>query len=137
MRVGPGFFRANAVIRPVLYLIAAAINMLFGYALYALLLLLRMPPLAAIVTAAIGGTLFNFRTIGTVFGSRDVRLLPRFAAVYAANLSLNLLIARLLIGLGLSPLLVQAVCLMVLAPCCFIAMQRFVFSPVPQRIPQP
>jgi len=127
----------RATIRPLLYLAAGGINTLFGYALYAVLLMLQVPPLAAIILATIGGVLFNFRTIGAVFGSRDVRMLPRFVAVYAACLALNLLIARLLLGSGLSPLLAQAACLVVLAPCSFVAMQRFVFSHAPQRIRQP
>jgi putative flippase GtrA len=137
MGVGYGFLRTRAALRPAFYLIAGATNTVFGYALYAVLLMLHVPPLAAIVMATIGGTLFNFRTIGAVFGSRDIRLLPRFVAVYAACLCLNLLIAHVLIGLGLSPFLVQAVCLAVLAPCCFLAMQCFVFPSVPQEIRQP
>jgi putative flippase GtrA len=136
MRVGSEFLRTSATIRPLLYLAAGAVNTLFGYVFYAVLLMVRVPPLAAVIVAAIGGTLFNFRTIGAVFGSRDVRVLPRFLAVYAAYLGFNLLGAHGLLGIGLSPLLAQAACLAVLAPCSFIAMQRFVFLPAAQGICQ-
>jgi putative flippase GtrA len=114
--------------RWVRYLGAGAINTLFGYALYAMLLAIGLTPAIAVTFATIGGALFNFRTIGAVFESRDAGLLPRFAAVYAVNLGLNLTLLHLLIAAGLHPLLAQAGATLLLVPCSYRAMRSWVFA---------
>jgi len=125
--------RMNGITRVMGYLVAGAANTLFGYLLFATLVLVGLSPLVAIPLSAIGGTLFNFQTIGIVFGSRDPRLLPRFALVYVGSVALNLLIIHLLLTIGTSPFLAQALCVVVLAPCGFLAMQRFVFRDMTDR----
>lgn len=124
----------NGIIRIVGYLVAGMANTLFGYLLFAMLVLLGLSPLIAIPLSAIGGTVFNFQTIGIVFGSRDPRLLPRFVLVYVGSVALNLTIIRLLLAAGVAPLLAQALCVLLLAPCGFLAMQRFVFRDTPRSI---
>jgi putative flippase GtrA len=112
------------------YLGAGLVNTVFGYAFYASLLAIGLRPSLAVVLGTIAGALFNFRTIGAVFGSRDAGLLPRFVAVYAAYLVGNLALLHLILAAGVHPLLAQGAAILVLAPCSYLAMQRWVFAGV-------
>lgn len=111
------------------FLLAGGVNTLFGYALFGLLLWVGMMPSPAAILATLGGMLFNFGSLGTVFGSCERRRLPRFAAVYAAQLILNLLLLRGFISGGMPAMVAQACVITLLAPCSFVAMRRFVFAP--------
>ncbi len=115
------------------FLLAGGINTLFGYGVYSGLVLLGVPPHVALATSSVTGVLFNFLTTGTVFHSRSLRLLPRFLAVYAVTLVLNVLLLDLLMRAGLGPLLAQACALPIVTPLTFLAMRRFVFMARPEH----
>lgn len=114
------------------FLIAGGINTLFGYAVYSGQVLLGVVPHIAVVVSTVAGVLFNFVTTSTVFRSRDLRNLPRFLAVYAVMLSLNILLLDIAMRAGLGPLLAQAVILPIFA-LTFLAMRRFVFAASPEQ----
>lgn len=114
------------------FLVASGVNTLFGYGVFSGLVLLSMPPHAALIVGFVIGVLFNFLTTSAVFRSRDLRLLPRFLAVYAAMLGLNMLLLEAAMRAGLRPLLAQAVVLPIFT-LTFLAMRRFVFMASPER----
>ncbi|HEX7820345.1 MAG TPA: GtrA family protein [Sphingobium sp.] len=115
------------------FLLAGGINTLFGYGAYSGLVLLSLPPHIALTVSSTTGVLFNFLTTGTVFRSRNPRLLPRFLIVYAVTLALNMLLLDLLMRVGLGPLLAQAFALPIVTPLTFLAMRRFVFMARPEH----
>ena len=110
------------------FLGAGLINTLFGYALFGILIYFSILPSVAVVVSTLVGILFNFGSIGTIFGSRNYRLLPRFVAVYAALLTCNLVLLHALMAAGTPTLVAQAFAVALLAPCSFLAMRRLVFG---------
>lgn len=116
------------------FLLAGGINTLFGYGVFSGLVMLGVPPHAALIVGTVTGALFNFLTTSAVFRSRDLRLLPRFLAVYSCMLALNMLLLELAMRAGLSPLLAQAIVLP-LFTLTFLTMRRFVFMVLPEQTP--
>lgn len=116
------------------FLLVGGLNTLFGYAMFAGLMLIGVGLEGATIGATLLGVLFNFRSIGRiVFGSRDGRLLPRFALVYAAQAAINLGLLRLAGAWGVGPLVAEAFILPPLAVATYLAMRRFVFTDAPAR----
>ncbi|EZP70042.1 GtrA-like protein [Sphingomonas paucimobilis] len=114
------------------FLVAGSFNTLFGYAVYSGQVLLGIVPHVAVAVSTVAGVLFNFLTTSAVFRSRDLRRLPRFLAVYAIMLSLNILLLELAMRAGLDPLLAQGVILPIFV-LTFLAMRRFVFAAKPEQ----
>ncbi len=114
------------------FLVAGGFNTMFGYAVYSGQVLLGVVPHVAVTVSTVAGVLFNFLTTSAVFRSRDLRKLPRFLAVYAIMLSLNILLLEVAMRAGLGPLLAQAVILPIFA-LTFLAMRRFVFAASPEQ----
>ncbi|MET0365931.1 MAG: GtrA family protein [Sphingobium sp.] len=117
------------------FLVAGGINTALGYGVYGGLTLAGMPPQVALVCSTVVGVLFNFLTTGTVFGSRDSRLLPRFLAVYGVLLAANMALLTALLRTGIGPLAGQAIAVALFAPPSFLLMRRLVFAPAPESIP--
>ena len=65
-----------------------------------------------------------------MFGSRDLRLLPRFIAVYLLYFNFNLGSLQLLVKAGLPPLLAQLLLLPWLSALNFLVMRRLVFAQI-------
>jgi putative flippase GtrA len=88
----------------------AGLNTVFGYGLFAALILigLRYPLAAAIATVI--GILFNFQTTGRlVFGRHDLSLILRFLAVYAISYVVGITLIGWADRRGISVLLAAAV----------------------------
>jgi putative flippase GtrA len=110
------------------YLAVGALNTVFGYASYAVLVLSGAPLWLAVAGATFLGFLFNFFSYGgIVFGRTSYVLLPRFLAFYVGMGGVNLILLKLLTGIGIGPLWAQAVLFPVLAAIGFVVMRRFVF----------
>lgn len=101
---------------------------MFGYAVFAVCILVGLPyPVAAAISTVLG-LLFNFKSYGAlVFGSHDNRLIFRFFAVY---------IICYVVGLGplawakahaVPVLLVAAVCALPMAALAFTLQRLLVF----------
>ena len=111
-----------------LFLLVGGLNTLAGYAIFAALILLGLPTPAAIVIGTVLGVLFNFLSTGSVvFRNRAAGLLPRFVAVYAVQMGLNIAAMAGLARAGLHPLVAAAFVLPPLAVFTYLAMRRFVF----------
>ncbi len=72
------------------FLLVGVINTIFGYSLFAILILVGLDYKYAILIGTIIGVLFNFQTTGKlVFGSKNNKLIFRFIAVYVVTYLLN------------------------------------------------
>jgi putative flippase GtrA len=112
------------------FLIVGGINTLFGYGLFAALILLGLPTPLAVVVGTILGLLFNFiSTGGIVFKNRASRLLPRFIAVYVVQMGISVAALHVLETGGFHPLVAGALVLPPLAIFTYLALRRFVFRP--------
>jgi putative flippase GtrA len=102
--------RALWRVRFLRFLLVAALNTVFGYSLFAGLILLGVPyPLAAAVGTVIG-ILFNFQTTGRlVFDRHDFSLIVRFFAVYGISYVVGVLLLRWADHHGISILAAAAV----------------------------
>lgn len=133
----PATTRRREFRRFVTFLAVGGLNTLVGYAIFAGLTLLGAGHVTAVIGATILGLLFNFQSIGRiVFASKDVRLLPRFGAVYVVQAVSNLGLLQLATAAGLSSLIAEALTLPVLAVLTYVLMHRFVFTLVAPR-PEP
>jgi putative flippase GtrA len=110
------------------FLAVGVINTAFGYASYAVCLLISMPLWIALIASMIAALLFNFVTYGgLVFKDLSRRNLPRFLVFYAAFAAINYSALRTLEALGVKPILGQALLLPVLAVICYGGLRLFVF----------
>jgi putative flippase GtrA len=118
-----------------LFLLVGGLNTLFGYAMFSLLLSLGAELAGATLGATVLGVLFNFKSIGRlVFRDGNGRLFPRFVAVYVVQAGINYLLLHVAARNGIAPLLAEALILPLLAVATFLAMRRFVFAAVPEKI---
>ena len=110
------------------FLAVGALNTAFGYATFAVLLLLGLHYALAALLSTVLGVAFNFQTIGRlVFGSRDASLLLRFLAVYGLTYVLNVAVLRMLEAPRVDLLALQALLMLPLAGVSFVLHRRFVF----------
>jgi putative flippase GtrA len=115
--------------RFVRFLLVGGINTLFGYGVFAALILLRVPYALAALVSTVAGILFNFKSYGTlVFGSRDNRLIFRFFAVYGVCYLLGLVPLAWAKAHHMNLLVVAAVMLVPMAAVSFVLNRTFVFG---------
>ena len=112
------------------FLVVGVLNTAFGYTVFAALILLGVHRTVALTVATVLGVLFNFQTVGrVVFRSRDLRLLLRFAAVYAVVYLVNVALLELWCrAVGLGPLAGQALSLPAAVLLAFSLMRGLVFG---------
>jgi putative flippase GtrA len=111
------------------YLVVGAVNTLFGYSVFAALILLHVPyPIAGLVST-VAGVLFNFKSYGAlVFGSHDNRKIFRFVAVYALCYLIGLIPLAWAKAHDVSLLLVAAVMLLPMAGISFALNRALVYG---------
>ena len=119
--------------RVIRFLATGALNTLFGYSLYALLLWIGFPLELALLLCTVIGVLFNFVTYGKLaFGQKLTKQsLPRFVAAYVVFYFLNLYLVRALIGLGFSAYVAPLFLLPWMAGGMFFALRYFVYRQSP------
>ena len=111
------------------FLVVGGVNLLFGYGVFAALILLRVPyPIAGLVSTA-AGILFNFKSYGTfVFGSHDNRRIFRFAAVYGLVYLIGLIPLAWAEAHQISLLVAAAVMLLPMAALSFVLNRALVYG---------
>ena len=109
--------------------LAGAANTAFGFAVYAALVLLGLPPFAALLLATVAGVFFNFFTFGAyAFRQLQARRLPRFLIAYGLIYLFNLaLLEAVRANTGLGPIVSQLACLVVVAPTAYLVLKAKVF----------
>jgi putative flippase GtrA len=127
---GPAAWLGKAELRRFLtFLVVGGLNAAVGYGIFAALILLGLPTPAAVILGTILGVLFNFLSTGRlVFRNSAPGLLPRFLAVYAVQMGLNVAALEVLERAGVPPLVGGALLLPPLAVFTYLAMRRFVYS---------
>ena len=109
------------------FLAVGLLNTLFGYVVFAVLILAGVPPMPALVLTYVVGVTFNYFTTGRlVFRGRQGAFL-RFVAAYVVIYLVNLALYRLAEELGAAPLLAQALCLPPVAVFSFLLFRLHVF----------
>lgn len=127
-----GLAPSEGWLRFVRFVLVGGVNTLFGYALFAILVLASGSHRLALLGATIVGVLFNFLTTGRlVFGNSRWRRLPLFVGVYALVFALNLGALDLLVASGVAPLLAQLLVLPVCVVISFLLNSLFVFRKTP------
>jgi putative flippase GtrA len=121
-----GLMRRSRFLR---FLLAGAINTLFGYVVYTASIIAGVPVPGSLLIGMLAGTVFNFFTTGG-YAFRQLRLgrYPAFVACYVLVYGMNLALFRLVAMWVDSALAVQALLLVPLALLSYFLMARFVFT---------
>ena len=110
------------------FLLAGAVNTLFGYAIYSLGILAEAPVWLALLIGMLLGTVFNFFTTGGyAFRQLLPQRYPRFVACYLLLYGVNLLLIEALSAWISDKLQIQAVLLIPLALLSYFLLARLVF----------
>lgn len=111
------------------FLAVGVLNTVVGYALFALLTWMGLPYPVAIGLATVMGVMFNYQSTGRmVFGRAPRRLLFRFVGAYCVIYLLNVACVGLLLHLGFSVYLSNALVLLPLAIASYFILRNFVFN---------
>lgn len=115
--------------RFVRFLLVGGLNTVFGYGVFAVLVLAGVPYAAAVFISTTLGVLFNFKSYGTlVFGSHDNRRIARFVAVYVVCYFLNVIPLWWAERNGFSVLVAGAIIALPIAAVGFVLNRRYVFN---------
>lgn len=107
------------------FLIIGVFNTLFGYIVYALLVLAGMPEQPALAVAYVIGVTWNYFTHAKlVFGAKGYKRMPAYFAAYLLLYGLNAFALEQLVGAGLQPLLAQAAIVPFAAAISFALISR-------------
>ena len=113
------------------FLSVGLLNTIFGYAVYAVLLLVNTHYLTALFIATSAGVVFNYYTFGRlVFNGHDGKLvfgkfIITYVMVYIAN---ALLLAILTTQIFFSPYLAQVICMPVSVFLSWLLMNKWVYK---------
>lgn len=123
---GAGFSpHKNRVIR---FLIAGAINTLFGFAVYSVFIIAGVAVWLSLLAGMLFGTVFNFFTTGGyVFRDLSLGRFPLFVICYLFVYGMNLLLIELISFWLNSKILSQAILVLPIAALSYLLMARFVF----------
>lgn len=115
--------------RPLRFIGVGALNTLFGYAAFLLLLAATRSPILSISVATPVSVAFNFFTSGRiVFGSTDRRCAKRFIAAYGLVYAVNVALLVSLEACGVGAAFAQAALIAPLAALAYRLQRDFVFS---------
>lgn len=114
------------------FLGVGSLNTVFGYAVFALLILTRMQPQPALLLTYVVGVIFNFWTTGRwVFGHARLDAFPRFVLAYLFIYLFNTALFAGIERLGAHPLVSQALCIPFVAVFAFALFKFRVFRSRP------
>ena len=110
------------------YLFVGALNTLFSYTLYAILVAVGLVANVALFVQYIIGVLWNFKTTGSlVFKNHNNKLIFKFIACYVFTFILNSIFLKLL-TYYLNPYISQAILVFPIALVSFVIMKFWVFK---------
>lgn len=113
------------LIRIAKFLAAGAVNTVFSYAVYSLLVLAGLPPQGALALGFVIGVTFNyFTTARFVFAQRGLSRVGAYVAGYLVIYVGNALALHLATSNGVGPLAAQAMIIPVTAVATYLAMRR-------------
>lgn len=110
------------------FVFVGIINTIFGYSIYALLIMLGVHYTLAMLCSTIIGSLFNFKTTGKiVFKNTKNNLIFRFLFVYVAMYLFNMLVIKSCVFLNYNLYLSGVIALFFAVPISFLLNRAFVF----------
>lgn len=116
------------------FLVVGGMNTLFLYMVFAIFTLLHFHYVVATLIAYICGTLFNFRTYGTlVFRNKSFWLIFRFVGVAVLLYGLNIGILKIFEIFDVNKLVAQAILTLPLAGVSFFLFRKFVFRTIQKK----
>jgi putative flippase GtrA len=111
------------------FIVAGAVNTLFGYAVYGAGILLGAPVWMALLAGTVAGTVFNFFTTGGyAFRQLALRRYPSFVACYLLVYAGNLVLLGWLSAWIADKLVAQAMLVVPMALVSYVLMARVVFA---------
>lgn len=120
LKLSPTFLR---------FLGAGGLNTFWGWAMYAIAILLQAPVWLALIVAIVAGIAFNFFTIGGyAFKDMAMNRLPRFIAAYGLLYVINLLLLSFLTQWVNSLIWAQCMLTLPLALLSYLLMSCWVFK---------
>jgi putative flippase GtrA len=119
--------RAQAWLLVLRFGLVGLLNTAFGYAVFAVFVLLGTGATVALVISTLTGAAFNFHTARRLVFRSSGRAV-RFFALYAGALALNWVALRLLHHTGLSDLAAQAILVLPMATLLFVGQKSLVFA---------
>ena len=106
-----------------------ALNTVFGYSVFAVLILLNLHYTLAALLGQICGVLFNFKTTGSlVFKNKNNRLIFKFFGVYLFTYLLTIGLLRIFNSYGVHNLIAGAIIILPMALISFIMNKKLVFK---------
>lgn len=119
-------------VRFIRFLLVGVLNTIFGYVVFASLVLLGVHYAIAAFVATILGILFNFKTTGTlVFLNRDNKRIVRFFLVYLSTYFITVGLYRCAVLLGISVLVAAAILAFPMALYSYTLNRKLVFNQHP------
>ena len=116
-------------IRFLRFLVIGGVNTVFGYSVFAILILLNLHYTLSLLIAQVLGVLFNFNTTGRiVFDNKSHRQLFRFFGVYCITYILNVFALCELEKLNVNMLIAGFLMMFVMAVLSYRLNKRFVFN---------
>ncbi len=110
------------------FLVVGAVNTMFGYSVFAMLILIGNTPTLALILTYVIGVVFNFSTTRRfVFNHSKRASLLRFIIAYMVIYIFNIGLYSLIELVGTPPLVTQAFCLPVIAIFSFLLFKFQVF----------
>jgi putative flippase GtrA len=107
------------------FLVIGVFNTLFGYAVYALLVLLGLPEQWALGLSYVIGVTWNYFTHAKlVFGAKGYRRMPAYFAAYIFLYGVNAFLLAELVAADVPPLLAQAAIVPLIAAMSFVLISR-------------
>jgi len=123
------FTDSNEFQKLVRFFVVGVFNTLFGYGVYAGLILLGMHYVWAALFGTILGVLFNFFTTGSlVFKILHIFRLPRFFAVYTLSYGMNVALLSLLISMGIGEMIAGLLILVPMALVNYVVLRFWVYA---------
>ena len=120
--------RFNLDYRFIKFLFVGALNTLFSYCVYSLLLFIGGHYAIAVIVSTVLGVLFNFKTTGViVFKNNDNALIFKFVGVYSVTCSLNIIFLKIFDMFGFNLYFAGAILILPMALISFILMKKLVF----------
>ncbi len=114
--------------RFVRFLLVGALNTVFGYSVFAILIVVGVHYAVAALVSTVLGVLFNFKTTGRfVFSTRQNSMLIRFVGVYAISYAVGVLLLRVSVEHSINVLLASAVLLVPMALFSYTLNRLLVF----------
>lgn len=115
------------------FILVGLLNTAFGYAVYALLLWVGLPPQPALVISFAIGVAWNyFTTARLVFRATGFGKLPAYLAAYLTVYAANALALQFALSRGADPFVAQAILTPAAAILSFVLLSR-VFRKTPER----